>query len=503
MVLIGILVLLSAALLAPGLLIGPSLDAAVFSHVAGRMLDGVPLYLGTWDHKPPGMYLASAAAQMLLGGLGPWTAQWLLSVAATAGIGLSVAAVLTREGVTGMPRAFAAVGTVLFAGQYLLSLGGGLTEPLATAMVGFALVGVIRPAGPWRAAAVGVLAGAALLVSLQVLPGVLVVGALATVGAPASARLPRVALLSAGLAAPALAVLAWLTASGTLAAALDAIVVYTAAYRALSGGLGTVLGVPVVAWTLLSSVFVTALAAFGLASALRAPEQRRRVAMASALWIGASCVLVVAQGRFYAHYAIPLAVPLGILAGYGLGRVAISLRGTHAIWPRALIVAPLAIAMTISLVAGIAAASMEMVPLAQRSSQMEAVSSWLRGSPARSGTMLVWGNEPHLYDLSGRMPAIRFSYFYPLTTAGYSTPSQVAEVAKELADQPPAVIVDASTEAPGVPGFVPLLTPHPLAREGRELDLLEPLRAFVAEHYELAATVDGWPIYLLRVAVIP
>jgi hypothetical protein len=33
--------------------------------------------------------------------------------------------------------------------------------------------------------------------------------------------------------------------------------------------------------------------------------------------------------------------------------------------------------------------------------------------------------------------------------------------------------------------------------DGRNLDLLDPLRAFVAEHYELVATVAGWPVYVL------
>ena len=62
-------------------------------------------YIGVWDHKPPGMYLASAAAQAMLGWLGPWTADWLLSLASTAGIGVGIAAVLGRLGVGGLGSA--------------------------------------------------------------------------------------------------------------------------------------------------------------------------------------------------------------------------------------------------------------------------------------------------------------------------------------------------------------------------------------------------------------
>ena len=53
-----LLLALSALVLAPGLLSGPSLDAAVFMQVAERMRDGATLYSGIWDHKPPGIYLS-------------------------------------------------------------------------------------------------------------------------------------------------------------------------------------------------------------------------------------------------------------------------------------------------------------------------------------------------------------------------------------------------------------------------------------------------------------
>ena len=72
--------LIAAAMLAPGLVVGPSLDAAVFNQVGGHLLNGVAPYVDAWDDKPPGIYLISAAAQAMLGWLGPWTADWLLSL---------------------------------------------------------------------------------------------------------------------------------------------------------------------------------------------------------------------------------------------------------------------------------------------------------------------------------------------------------------------------------------------------------------------------------------
>ena len=74
---------------------------------------------------------------------------------------------------------------------------------------------------------------------------------------------------------------------------------------------------------------------------------------------------------------------------------------------------------------------------------------------------------------------------------------------RELTDDPPAVVVDAGSDAPGQPGFLPLLIDRPVTTDGRDLDLLDPLRAFVADRYDLVATVAGWPIYVLRGASAP
>ena len=112
--------------------------------------------------------------------------------------------------------------------------------------------------------------------------------------------------------------------------------------------------------------------------------------------------------------------------------------------------------------------------------------------------MLVWGNEPYLYRLAERSPATRYSYLYPLTTPAYSTTHQIDDVLRTLQANPPAVVVDAGSTAPGQPGFLPLLIDRPIAREGRELDLLDPLRSFVAARYRLEGIVSGWPIYVLR-----
>lgn len=496
MALTVVLILLAAAMLAPGLVVGPSLDAAVFNHIGGRLLDGAAPYIGAWDHKPPGIYLASAAVQAVLGWLGPWTADWLLSVGATAGLGVAVAAVLGRLGVTGWARALGAVGVVVLAGHYLLALGGGLTEPVATALVATSMAIAMRPPRRAGLTVAGGLLGISLLVSPQVLPGAALVMALACALQPARSRAIGAAVLVGAVGLPIAVTAAWLSAIGALPAALDVVVTYSAAYRAASAGYGATLGTPAAAQTTLLALYLITPAVLGAASLATASQPRRGVVIVSLLWIGGSLALFVAQGRFYAHYAIPLAVPIGILAGLGLDRIGGSLRRLHGVGQRILIVLPLVATLSVSVLAGVFSAAAQIAEAADHAQRMQAVSERLRDLPA--GTLLVWGKEARLYDLAGRAPATRYIYFYPLTTPGYSTAAMIDEVARALAADPPAVVVDAGSDAPGAPGFLPLLIQRRVLTDGRDLDLLDPLRAFVAEHYDLAAIVAGWPVYVLR-----
>jgi hypothetical protein len=110
----------------------------------------------------------------------------------------------------------------------------------------------------------------------------------------------------------------------------------------------------------------------------------------------------------------------------------------------------------------------------------------------------VWGNAPQIYLDAQRPAASRYVYAYPLTTPGYSSPEQVAGLIAELSAQPPAMIVDAGSPAPGAPGLPPLLVPRPVATDGRDYDALDPLRAWVRANYRLIATVSGWPVYSRR-----
>ena len=58
--------------------------------------------------------------------------------------------------------------------------------------------------------------------------------------------------------------------------------------------------------------------------------------------------------------------------------------------------------------------------------------------------------------------------------------------------------MDVGSPLPGAPGFQPLLIAREVASDGRDLDLLDPIRDFVSENYDQLTVTDGWVIYELR-----
>jgi hypothetical protein len=126
-----------------------------------------------------------------------------------------------------------------------------------------------------------------------------------------------------------------------------------------------------------------------------------------------------------------------------------------------------------------------------------AVAEVLAGTTDPGDRLWVWGNAPQLYLAAERQQATVYAYLFPLVTPGYATPAMVDAALADLAGDPPRVIVDAGSSVPGAPGFQQLLIPRPLASDGRDLDILDPLRDFVRDNYEQGPTIDGWVIYVL------
>ena len=120
---------LAVLALLPGLL-GPSLDAAVFSVVGERLATGELPYAQVFDHKPPGLYLLIGLGDLLGGPLGAWRVSWLISAAAAALTGVLVADTLRLLGWRRLAWLCGGLCTALLA-SFPLALGGGLGETVA------------------------------------------------------------------------------------------------------------------------------------------------------------------------------------------------------------------------------------------------------------------------------------------------------------------------------------------------------------------------------------
>lgn len=483
----------AAALLAPGLAVGPSLDAAVFAEVAHRARDGATLYVGVWDHKPPGIYLLLTAAQAALPFLTPWIVSWLLSVIATAGTATLLFGICRRLGISPVACWLAAISALLVMGQYLVALGGGLTEPLAALLLATALGLALeaRPeSAPTRAAAAGAQLSLAMLLSVQAAPAVVPIAWLVITGRSNATR--KLTWFVIGAVLPLLAVVAWLAAAGSLEGAIDAVVRYTGAYRAVAAAAGATLAGPVMAWTLLALLFLVIPAAMGLVEARHRGGLSRDLAHACVAWILLALASFLVQGRLFSHYVIPLAMPLAVLAAFGVERVRALARPQR----RRLLLPVIATCVISALAAGVAGA-MELNLVAPDHDRSVAAARVIRDQSAESDRIWVWGNEPQLYLDSDRSSTTAYPYLYALVTPGYTTAAQVDATLESLEADPPAFIVDAGSSAPGMPGFQPLLIPRPLASDGRDLDLLDPLRDFIRSGYREVDRSSGWVIYAL------
>ncbi len=476
--------LVAALLLAPGLSLGPSLDASVFSTVGWRITEGDALYSDIWDHKPPGVYLPYIAARLIA----PdprvaWVIVWLVSVSAVVIAAVAIRRILGSVA-TGGASAWAAAGlTALTASAYLLSLGGGMGETFALAPAALAMLAAVR--GRWMTS--GGSAGVAVIISLQAAPAIPALVALGILRG-GSGWLRRLLQAAAGGGLVLVLSVGWLAWNGGLGSALDAIVTYGSAYRSVSTHRGDASAWGLVPWTLL--VFLPLLLGIGFAVLGRGRVADRALALACLTWLVVGIGLIAFQGRFYAHYATPLVLPLALLAGLGLDA---ALKPGARGLPAPMLAAPMAVSVALALIAGAAGAADEEAMVRSSAERVSSVAERVRSGSA--DRLLVWGNNARLYELTELAPASRYPYLYPLLTPGYASAQLIADVVREIQADPPRFIVDAGSLEPGAPGLPPLLMPRPVATDGRDLDLLDPLRDFVRANYELLDVIEGWPLY--------
>lgn len=491
------LVALSAILLAPGLWLGPWLDAAVFVLAGTRIRGGGVPYRDLWDHKPPGSFLLNALGQFALPWVEPWVVSWLLTLVFTAASILIVHDLLRRQA---SPRAawlWSVVGLVGIAG-YPMAFGGGYTESFALLpVVGAFWIAVSRaPTLPWLAISACLLSIACLM-SLQAVPpcaviAVAAVAALIQDGNGLRIRtlaLRGLAFAGAGLALP-LAILAWLAAGGALGDAYDQLIRYNAAYRGTSpelassllGGLALVCGyaVPVAA---------------SLVRMARYPRSQPRTMWLSLGWLAVAGLSIGYQQRLDTHYLILLIPPLALLSSPGLDMLLGSLRSVRPAIRRLALsgVAATTCAFAFAVILTLVFASVLMGNAANTKAEADQASAWIRTNTAPSADMFVWGDDAYLYLTADRAAYDRYVYEFPLVTQGYWSAGDTADLLARWEASPPRLVVEGRA-------VVPLFEAPQDIGDSRNLDTLEPLRSFVRANYHLGRQFGRYAIYELGAA---
>jgi hypothetical protein len=275
--------------------------------------------------------------------------------------------------------------------------------------------------------------------------------------------------------------------------AWDAVVRYSAAYRSMNLAFqGPIFAGALGAGILASAVTMIPIG-LGITWSLRTSGSARAVTAGCVAWLAAGAAWIAFQGRLEGHYVAPLIVPAGILFAIGLPRLIDLTAGQ---WRTTVVlISPMIALGALSAFVVVGASHVVWDQLSTENRSARAVASVIAAGSASDETVFVWGNRPQVIYLADRAPASSYLYLAPLTTPGYSSPPQVAGVLRSWEQAPPAFIVDAGSREPGAPGLPPLLVARPINANGRDYDVLEPLREFVRERYRLLAIVEGWPIY--------
>jgi hypothetical protein len=462
--------------LAPGLVLGPVLDAAVFLLIGSAVRNGALPYRDYWDHKPPGAYLLNAAGQIVVPWLDRWLLDWLMTVAAAV-VAMVILERLLRPRVGAQ---IAWVSTIVFAcviTAYPVALGGGYTESFALPLVMCGLWLVARgDRGAQPVAATGAILAAACLFSLQAVPAAVGIGLAMVVSTPRETLRRSLVLAAAGLALP-LAVVAWLAWGGALGAAWDQLVHYQSVYRSVGPGgwFAAFAATDLIALgCVLPAAFITCVR-IG-----RRSLETDRVMAACLGWLAAFAALAAFEGRLDPHYLILIAPALAVIGAPSLAWSAANMRAAR---PRIRRAAFSMLALTAALTLMLEGWSGEWLANTPSDgtawqAEVRTAAAWIDSNTPASASIYIWGNYPGLYLRFDRTPEPPYLYEFPLTTAGYWSASSTHDLVTKWSQGGPDVIVEA-------PSSVPLSLPAVSATDPRTYDALDELRGFVKDRYRI------------------
>lgn len=480
----------------------PSLDGGYYLYFGQQLLAGKTAYIDVWESKTPGIFYVDMLGLALARG-SRWGV-WLLEFVA-----LFTAGVLSFLGLRksyGIFPAMAAVCAWLWALNPILQ-GGNLTEEfslpfnfLALLVFGLALE---KPAAKWPAFIIG-LTFAASFIFRPNNTGVQV--AIVLTWFITSLREKDIKTLLVRLLWSGLGVLlglglvsAYFLARGNWWEMVNAALLYNTAITQTRAGFLETLGAG------LERIGIPA--GFGLLGYLlvasRAFEQRRLAAwelFVLILW-PLEILLSGLSGRGYDHYLIPWMVALAILT-------AILTETTLGAFSRFTERRTL-LAATVFLLLGLFLSRATLIEYGQAFQRLafnrqagiemdSPVAAYLRQQSQPEETVLVWGGRPVFNFLARRQAPTAF-LFYPLFLDVPFTRVIAEQFYVDLTTRRPLLIVDAALVNQDL---VPALDPVRRKEQFKSGQLwptlpenIDAVLAYIDENYQLAETIDGYPIY--------
>jgi hypothetical protein len=486
-----LLATISVAVLVPNHPAGrdPAEDTGVFFYAAQRLLDGGAPYRDIWDHKPPGVYFVNAVGLALGREVGVWLVQIAFLIAAALlgyralrrEFGAAAALVGSLAWLVALPRLFLENGHTSFAEFYVLPMQFGALLLFVES----------RRLSPVRAIAIGVLAGAAVVLKPTLIGVWLAIGLVTLVRDRRGAVTP-LALVAAGAVAPLAIVVAWVAALGVLGEMVDQVLVYNRTYAAFASFSDRVAAI-------LSGIRLTlpsGLAVVAIGTWVYAMFTRRLGAtlLGVALVAFPLEVALSAWGRGYHYYFMAWLPAMAILAAFAVSGF-LRIVPPRVAWP----VLSLGV-LAMSVLPGLLVTRLALTTVEERAGL---AGQYVAANTRAEDTVLVWGSHTEVLFLAGRRSPTRYVYQYgALATRGYATPVRVEEMLADLERARPALILDASSESFVTPpldvaGFRAWVSPE---RQYALLPEMERVIVFILANYERAGTepATGWPVWRLR-----
>ena len=382
-----------------------NVDPASYAVISHELLAGKSLYTDIWDHKPPAVFIAYGAAELLFG-YSPQTLvilNFLVSLVTLLGIYYA-----GRTGRGGVISGLWAAGLwVIVAGIFQLESRDPNTEPFLNACMvwAFALLAVNRTDGlkPKTSIIIGLLF---LLASF--FKPIVVAIALAFVCGHIIFSSNRKKALSDSLLIGSVGVAGWIAlfgyfaVTGRLSIFYETIVSYNRFY---SGDMLENLLAPLNHQAELFPDFINSLPIFAIAGVVFTIANNLRQAALLAAFIGSSWIAIALPGRFSVHYYQLWLPPLIIGSSLAIGFLAVSKRLHFRIFSYAagLFLAGTLIFNQVTPYRSVLAK--EWTPFIPVLNAGEDIAKKINALLALDETFFLWGNTPSLYLLSGRRPA--------------------------------------------------------------------------------------------------